>query len=341
MPGGFVFQAGTSVDDREDRRRHPLLQLPQPWAVLRQGAAPTVAHWLDGALEQAGATVLELDPQRPPAPNQLDSLGALVVVRTLPRPWLASLCRLRARGCPVLLLLDDDLLTPSSLQGLPWRYRWRLWWGLTRHRRGLDRWLSGVWVSTEALRRQCEAVTTLPVQVLPLQPAAGVLAPPRVFRIAYLGTTAHQRELAWLLVLFQQLQQRRSDCLLELVVDRHWRARFRGLPRVRLLYPMDWETFCLDTGNRRVDLMLAPLLKGSFNSGRAPVKVFDARRLGAVGLYSDRPPYRGCVRDGVDGVLLPDDPQAWLGMIDALLADPVRCQQLVVASCQRTNWSSL
>jgi len=327
--------------EAENQPMHPLLQLPQPWAVLRQGAAPTVAHWLEGALEQAGATALELDPQRPLAEKDLQGLGAVVVVRTLPWRWLAPLRRLRAWGCPVLLLLDDDLLTPASLGGLPRRYRWRLWWGLTRHRRRLGRWLSGLWVSTEALRRQCEAATDLPVQVLPLRPAAAVLAPPRMYRIAYLGTTAHQQELVWLRGLFQQLQRRRADCVLELVVNRRWRARFRGIPRVRLLYPMDWETFCLDTGSRRVDLMLAPLLEGPFNAGRAPVKVFDARRLKAVGLYSDRSPYRGCVRDGVDGLLLPDDPQAWLGAIDALLARPERRQQLVVASCQRMDWSNL
>ena len=320
---------------------HPLLDLPQPWALLRQGAAPTVAHWLDGALEQAGTPMLQLDPQRPLAGTDLDRLGAVVVVRTLPRRWLTPLRRMRARGCPVLLLLDDDLLTPAALQGLPWPYRWRLWWGLTRHRRRLGRWLSGLWVSTEALGRQCAAATDLPMQVLPMQPGAAVLDPPRLFRIAYLGTTAHRQELAWLLNLFQQLQRRRSDCLVELVVDRHWRARFRGLPRVRLLYPMDWETFCLDTGNRGVDLMLAPLLEAPFNAGRAPVKVFDARRLGAVGLYSDRPPYRDCIRDGVDGVLLPDEPQVWLEMIDALLADPTRRQQLVAASRHRRDWSNL
>ena len=325
----------------EPLRRHPLLDFPQPWALLRQGGAPTVAHWLEGALEQAGATMLQLDPERPLKGDDLDHLGAVVVVRTLPRRWLTPLRRLRARGCPVLLLLDDDLLTPASLRGLPWRYRWRLWWGLTRHRRQLGRWLSGLWVSTDALRRQCAAVTDLPVQVLPLQPGAAVLDPPRLFRIAYLGTAAHQQELAWLLVLFRQLQQRRADCLLELVVDGHWRARFRGLPRVRLLYPMDWETFCLDTGNRGVDLMLVPLLEAPFNAGRAPVKVFDARRLGAVGLYSNRAPYRGCVRDGVDGLLLPDDSTSWLEMIDALLADPQRCQRLVSASRQRRNWSNL
>ena len=318
---------------------HPLMNMPKPWAVLRKGSAPTMAHWLQSAVEHAETEVIQLDPCRPCSPEQLGVLGTVVVVRTLPPRWLKPLKRIKARGCRVVLLLDDDLLTPASLRGLPWFYRWRLWWGLTRHRHHLHHWVDSLWVSTLALKRQCQAVVDLPVRVLPLQPAAEVLEVPKLFRIAYLGTTAHQQELLWLVGLFRTLQQRRPDCLLELVVDRHWRARFRGIPRLRLFYPMDWNTFCQDTGNRQVDLLLVPLFEGNFNAGRAPVKVFDAMRLDAVGLYSDRIPYRGCIRDGIDGLLLPDSQERWLEAIDALLKDPVRRKQLVSASQSRRTWS--
>ena len=63
------------------------------------------------------------------------------------------LAQLRSQGCRVVLLLDDDLLTPRSLIGLPWRYSWRLWRGMTRHRLQLSRWFSELWVSTEPLKR--------------------------------------------------------------------------------------------------------------------------------------------------------------------------------------------
>ena len=317
--------------------QHPLLSMPKPWALLSQGAAPTIAHWLEGAREQTGELLIRLDPSHP----QDVFAATVVVVRTVPPRWLSTLSRLRGQGCRVVLLLDDDLLTPSALVGLPFRYRWRLWRGMTRHRQQLSRWFTELWVSTEPLKRQCELVTELPVKVLPLQPSQLVLSPPKLFRIAYLGTTSHQQELAWLVGLFGQLQQRRADCLLEVVVNRRWRKAFAGIPRLKLLYPADWQTFCLDTGNRQVDLLLVPLLPGAFNSGRSAVKVFDARRLGAVGLYSNRPPYSLCVRDRVDGLVLSDDPQQWLQAIDALLEDTAARQALVAASRQRTDWSNL
>ena len=140
-------------------------------------------------------------------------------------------------GCRVVLLLDDDLLTPRSLIGLPWGYCWRLWRGMTRHRLQLSCWFSELWVSTEPLKRQCQQVTDLPVQVLPLQPSQLVIEPPKLFRIAYLGTTSHQQELAWLVGLFRQLQLRRTDCLLEVVVNRRWRKVFAGIPRVKCCIP--------------------------------------------------------------------------------------------------------
>ena len=94
--------------------------MPKPWALLSQGAEPTIAHWLAGAQEQSGDLWIRLDPQRP---NDVD-VATVVVVRTLPPCWLVPLAQLRSQGCRVVLLLDDDLLTPRSLIGLPWRYRW-------------------------------------------------------------------------------------------------------------------------------------------------------------------------------------------------------------------------
>jgi len=311
--------------------------MPKPWALLSQGAEPTVAHWLEGVVEQSSETLISLNPERPTAV----AAATVIVVRTIPHCWLKPLRALRQRGLQVVLLLDDDLLTPEALVGLPWRYRWRLWRDMTRHRWHLHRWFTELWVSSEPLKRQCELITDLPIHILPLVPSALVLKPPRMSRIAYLGTASHHQELAWLVELFHQLQRRRNDCLLELVVDRRWRRAFAGIPRLRMLYPMDWQTFGLDTGNRQIDLLLVPLLPGSFNAGRSPVKVFDARRLGAAGLYSKRHPYLGCVRNGVDGLLLGDDPQEWLQAVDFLLDDTSAREALVAASCQRTDWSNL
>jgi hypothetical protein len=65
------------------------------------------------------------------------------------------------------------------------------------------------------------------------------------------------------------------------------------------------------------------------------VKAFDAARLGAAALYADAPAYRGFVREGVDGLLLPMRAEAWAAAVAALLADPARRLALATAAQAR------
>ena len=51
------------------------------------------------------------------------------------------------------------------------------------------------------------------------------------------------------------------------------------------------------------------------------MKFYDYARMGAAGIYTDVEPYRGFVRDGVDGLLLPNEPARWIDAI-AGLAQP-------------------
>jgi hypothetical protein len=306
--------------------------------LLAEGAEPTQAYWLpDLPTRIAETSWVRLDPRKPPDQQRLAGLAAVLVVRTLPSAWLTALQALRRAGVPVVLLLDDALLDPGALAEQAWGYRWRLWWGLTRHRNQLHTLISQLWLTSPALEETCRrAIGTqgIPIQRLPLHPPLRVVQPRPMHRVAYLGTASHGAELRWLWDVLGALQRRRADCLLELVLPPHWRRRYRQLPRTRIFYPLDWETFLLDTGNRQVDLLLVPLLPNRFNQGRAPVKFFDAARLGAVGLYSQRPPYAGFVRDQEDGLLLPDAPAAWLEAMDQLLNHP-EAMQAMANSCRQ------
>jgi glycosyltransferase involved in cell wall biosynthesis len=98
---------------------------------------------------------------------------------------------------------------------------------------------------------------------------------------------------------------------------------------------MGWSNYLAETGSDRIDLLLSPLLESRFNACRAPVKTIDAARSGAVGLYSNRPPYRGFVRDGIDGLLLEDDHASWLAAIERLIAAPEERQRLAGAGRAR------
>ena len=76
-------------------------------------------------------------------------------------------------------------------------------------------------------------------------------------------------------------------------------------------------------------------MPGAFNAARGPTKFYDYARMGAAGLYSDVAPYRGFVRDGVDGLLLDNDPERWAEAILALALDAEKRAGLAAAARQR------
>lgn len=293
-----------------------------------------MAYWLPRGLGTAHAeqTWTRLNPKRPPAAQHPSPVASVVVIRTIPAGWVGVLRSWRQAGVNVVLLLDDALLEPGAIGELPFRYRWRLWHGITRHRHHLDTLISELWVTQDSLARSCQrqlcGQPALPIHCLSLRPPRLVVEPKPMHRVAYLGTASHRAELVWLLPLLEQLQRERNDCLLELVLPPQWRRRFRHIPRTRIAYPMDWDTYLADTSQRRVDLLLVPLLPSQFNGGRSAVKWFEAARLQAVGLYSQREPYSSLVQHNHDGLLLPDQQGAWLKAMHQLLDDQTTRERL-------------
>jgi glycosyltransferase involved in cell wall biosynthesis len=304
-------------------------------ALLHQGAGSTIDHFLRGPLEALGARIVEIDSAAPPTASQgaeLADCELVVVVRYLSRPWLGPLAAQRRGGTPVVFLMDDDLLDPAAQAELPRAYRRRLWERITHLRRRLPELVDRIWVTSEALAEKYES---LGVERLELRPHPSLLAPRPRLQLAYLGTSAHEAEIRWLHPLLATLQGRHAHTHVELFGDHDVNRRFRTLPRVRILHPMRWPNYLAETGDGRIDILLTPLLASPFNATRAAVKLIDAARCGAAGLYSDRPPYRGFVRDGQDGLLLADEPAHWLSAIERLMADPEERQRLAAGARRR------
>jgi hypothetical protein len=104
---------------------------------------------------------------------------------------------------------------------------------------------------------------------------------------------------------------------------------------VRIVGQTAWPRYRDEQAHRSAALSLAPLMASAVNAARAPVKAFDAARLGAAGLYADVEPYRGFIRDGTDGLLLPMQAEVWAQAIADLLRDPERRLKLAQAGQAR------
>ncbi|HSV68827.1 MAG TPA: glycosyltransferase [Methylibium sp.] len=289
---------------------------------------PSSAYLLRPALARAGCRVRQAaGPETPPHPGDF-----VVIVRYLTPAWCALLERLRPQLAGLAYLMDDDLFDPRAWAGLPPAYQRRLAARALRHAPWIARHADALWVGSEALAAK---YATLQPRVLPLAPNAGLLARTEPVRLFYHGSASHRAEVDWLRPVLARVLDACPDAQFELFGDATVHRAWRELPRVAVRLPMRWPDYLAWTAGARADIGLAPLLPGGFNAGRGAVKFYDHARLGATGVYADAPPYRGLVRDGVDGLLLPLDPDRWAEALIALVRDRPRCHALAAAARAR------
>ena len=184
-----------------------------------QGSGSSIDHFLRGPLTAMTTRIVEIDSARRPSAADQDLLLAaalVVVVRYLPRPWIASLVRAGRSGAGLAYLMDDDLLDPAVHTELPPAYRRRLRQRITGQRRRIPGLFPTIWVSSDHLRQKYAAIGALR---LPLRPDRSLLQERPRLQLAYLGTSVHQREFAWLRSLLGQVQERFEHTHIDLFGD--------------------------------------------------------------------------------------------------------------------------
>jgi hypothetical protein len=283
--------------------------------VLAEGRSPSGDYLLGPWLAARGLPLVHLDSREHPAADALREGDLVVLVRYAPAAWRRALQRRRAALAGLAYFMDDDLLDASAHAGLAPPYARKLGTLAASQRRWLEAHVDAFWVSTPALAAK---YASLRPQLIPLAPPPALLAPRAAVRIAYHGTASHGAEIEWLHAVVAGVQARCPHTEFELFGEHPVHRRYRELPRVAVLHPMRWENYLAYTATHPAAIGLAPLLPGPFNAARGAVKFYDYARMGAAGVYTDAEPYRATVRDGVDGVLLPNDPQRWIDTLVAL-----------------------
>jgi hypothetical protein len=303
--------------------------------VLSEGATATTDYFLLPYLAGRGYRVRLVDTRIDPSESVSAADGRLVVIsRYLPHRWLRVVEDASRRGVKVVYFMDDDLFDVRALGGLPWRYRWKIVSRALLHRRRLERLGVQWWVSTAHLASKYASLNPLCLTPMASPETAGRKTG---LHVCYHGTASHRREIAWLAPVIEAVQARVDHVHFELFGTRAVQHMFGRLPRVSVLHPMTWSNYVSYTASQRRDLALAPLLDGAFNAGRGPTKFYDYARMGAVGLYSDRPPYRGFIQDGRDGLLLEGDPALWVEALLDLARDHEKRERMALEVRQRVD----
>ncbi|MFZ2651313.1 MAG: glycosyltransferase family 1 protein [Burkholderiaceae bacterium] len=307
--------------------------------LLEHARMPSTDYFVLPWARRRGVEVVRIDTRddKPPPQGVLRAADQVVIVRYLPRPWRVVLEALSGSLAGLVYFMDDDLLDPAALTDLPRDYARKIQRLATSQRAWFEQHCSEFWVSTPMLAAK---YAPLAAQLLPTRPPPELLQRVQALRYCYHGTSSHRGEIDWLFGVVRQVQGRCADAHFELFGDHRVNRLYRELPRVAIVHPMGWENYLAFTAGASRHIALAPLMPGAFNAGRGVVKFFDFVRIGAVGLYSDRPPFAGFIRHGVDGLLVGDDPQAWVDAIVALAGDSVARQRMAEAAAQRARVES-
>lgn len=304
----------------------PLASYRTAWSgsvvILAPGHIPTVDFYLTPRLTRlAPGSVTCFDSSQ--SVSVLDKLpigSFVVIVRHASPGWLSVLEQNRHRLSGVAFLMDDDLPSAWCCSDVPLDYGL---WTTGRYliaKSGLAKVCDRVWMSTEALREKFQHIPSSLVEPLAFGWRRSGPAPIGSRRWGYHGTRIHKDELPWLVPLVAKVNNVVPNAEFEIFGDRKVERLFAHVPRVTVLQPRPWPEYVAHCYRSELAIGLAPILPGRFNAMRSHVKAFDIARCGAVGVFSNRPPYATAI-EADTAVLLPDDRDAWAAQVIALLQD--------------------
>jgi hypothetical protein len=301
-------------------------------AVISEGHNASSDYFIFPYLQNLNYQTDLIDSRLPLENFPLSNYHKLVICRYISAQQLSYLEKLAAQtNVKIIYFMDDDLFDLRALHGLPKRYQWKILTKAFFHRQRLKKLCAQFWVSTRYL---ADKYTQL--QPLLLNPVAlpCVKTSQKPVFVCYHGTSSHGAEIDWLLTVIEAVQARSEHIYFELFGTQAVAKIAGKLPRVSVLHQMSWENYLSFTCTQTRDIGLAPLLTNRFNAARGATKFYDYARMGAVGLYSDVPPYQGFIRDGVDGFLVPNQPDLWVEKL-LQLADNQPQRTLLSAQIQQ------
>jgi len=320
------------------------------WVVLSDGARPTEdIYFLRSAgqwLGEQGAEVRRLDTRRWKHPRwcwpwlERYLAGANVIVcRTLAPAWLDALEQQRSRLAGCYYLIDDDLAAAAADVRLPAGYRQRMALHAARQPRLLalvDEVVACCVPLVEGMRTRHPRVSLLEPPLLAPLPSLEHFAS-SAWRQGFHGTRAHLHDLEQIGPALASAHDQYGALSFEIMLGRFTPDSLRGLERVTSPSPLAWKHFLAYQRRTRFHIGVAPLWPTAFNRGKSHIKFLDIAAMGGVGIFSHRSPYADIVSHGEDGLLVEDDPQAWLAAIDELMASPERTREMAHRAGQKAS----
>lgn len=286
---------------------------------------PTIAlYFADPLADVIGAEIQRLTP------TVFASASAAVVIRYGGARDLAILKRRAFEK--IYYVVDDDFFALADDDGLPRHYRERL----LRYRDG-------------PLRPLLEAVTHVVApseqilahyrqkQCLRLDPALchphASLAHHREnggLDMVFAATWTHRNDLEFMAPAFAEFLRECPGARLTTFLAGNVPKPLASLANARHLAGLNWKRYRDFVAQHRFHVAVAPALDTAFNRARSIGRLHDHAGFGAAGIYSAQPPFERIISHGNSGLLLANDPQAWLAALRDLTVKRQMAERLAV-----------
>lgn len=239
--------------------------------------------------------------------------ACVVIVRYLTAQWRRTLQQNRNRLSDLVYFFDDDIPDFKASQGLPLKYRAKLYLYGARHFKWLIQQNAQLYVSTPYLQNKYQAhnpIVLTPQQITsptthstntqkiiqdnaPLDPATTIKTHKiqKRCRVFYHATASHRQEIEWLYPVMKQVLETSPHVDFEIIGDAKTRSLYKNLPRTTIFDPMSWTDYQSFIALPGRDIGLAPHLDSPFNRARSYTKLFDINRAGATAILADNGPW--------------------------------------------------
>ena len=229
----------------------------------------------------------------------------------------------RRRFQRVYLVIDDDFFALADNDGLPSDYRHRLIGYRDGDFRDMLEYVTDVVAPSEVILESYKHKRA--IQLDPAQcHKAGALVhheQAKPFEVVFAATRSHLQDLYYFSGALAEFLRLRPDARLTTFLNGHAPSVLKSLPNAIHLPMMEWSRYRVFVAENRFHAAIAPALDTPFNRARSISRLHDHAAFGAAGIYSRQPPFSGIVADGQSGLLMPNEPRAWLDALMQLASD--------------------
>lgn len=303
----------------------------KPITILSDGCYPTEAlyfklHIAPKLNSKSIYNIREINcKQRGPKEflNKCSAEETVIVFRTLPRDWVNHLYEIRSSVAQIIYVFDDDLKAACETPELPEKYRSRISLFASDHMPLLLELADNIIVSTEYLSEkymEFRPEIIHPITIIKERGTSHYSS--SNLSIFYHATSSHREDLSFISAAIERALHK-GNTVFESMMGKATPVSLAKNDKTKTRLVRSWRAFRIFQRFAKRHIGLAPLLDTPYNRGKSHIKFLDIAAVGAVGIYSDRPPYSNIVQHGVNGLLASDNIDDWYEQINCLVKQPL------------------